>query len=133
MVKKEIDNEKEIIWEEKEGILYLNMGELKEETSIENLILETKKILEKSQGGARILVNLTPYLEKPRLRSSQFRKELAQKARDILNNPGFKKAAIFGGTNIVSTIASFITTAAGLKNVKIFENRGKALKWLKEE
>ena len=126
-------DEKKLIWEEKEGIVYLNMEKAYEESSIEDLILETKKVLEKFQGEAKVLIALTPYLKDPHLRSSQFRQELAEKAKDILKKPGFKKAAIFGGTTITRTIASFVTTAAGLKNIKVFENREKALKWLKEE
>ena len=45
----------------------------------------------------------------------------------------FEKIAVYGGNVIARTVGSFVLAAAvGIKNVKLFENKERALKWLKK-
>jgi hypothetical protein len=50
----------------------------------------------------------------------------------VYENTKFGKTAIFGLTVIPRAIAKFIIVASGVKNIKVFSDEKKALKWLKE-
>jgi len=113
-----------------EGIIYANMSDATSEASIEKMINETKAFLEESGGKGKVLINITPYLGLP-MRSSEFRKRMVEKAKNIIKYPGFAKAAVFGKNIVTRTSAFFIIGATGLKNIKVFDTKEKAVGWLK--
>lgn len=125
---KEPEGEKNKIWVGKDGILHLKVARTFIEEDVMELIKEVKETLGGFQAKAKILADMSTTSI---IRSSQFRKRTAEQIMKMAKDPGFEKAAIFGGNAVMRTIASFIIMASGVKNMKIFETREEALKWLK--
>ena len=92
-------------------------------------IEEAKKSLEKTLGKAKILIYMKTISI---IHSSIFRKTTADKIKAVAEKPGYKKAAIFGPSVTLRTITNFIITASGVKNMRIFNSKKEALRWLKE-
>ena len=99
------------------------------EGDIYELIKEAREAIEKLSGKAKILIDISGATV---FRSAQFRKKTAGQLRDIAENIGFKRAAMFGGGLIRRTIASFVIVASGVKKMRIFETKEEAVKWLKQ-
>ena len=79
-------------------------------------------------GNTSILIDLTSGFFAT---SSKLRKEIAEKFKELVKDPGFKKVAVFGGIAAV-TVASFIISLNKMENVKTFTKKEDALKWLKK-
>jgi len=122
--------DKSMVFVGRDGIINVELAKTMEEKDVEQLVTEIEEIMKKTPGKARILFNLTSTTT--HIRSSQFRKELAERIKKIDKNIGFTKVAFFGGNLIIRTIASFIIATAEFKNIKIFLNREEALKWLRK-
>ena len=65
--------------------------------------------------------------------SSQFTSGARKVWVKFLQNSNAKKVAIFGGNIFVRTLASFVIAATHKKNIKFFNNKINALKWLMEK
>lgn len=113
-----------------DGVVRVELADKMKEEDVEQLIERIEDIMEKAPGRARILFNLSSTTT--HIRSSQFRKKIAERIKEIAKNVGFAKIAFFGGNLIIRTIASFIVVSAGLKNIKIFPEQEEALKWLRK-
>ena len=120
--------EKNIIRQGTDGIIYIDVPKGISEQDIYKLIDEAEKFLKGLSGEAKILVDMS---EATIFRSAGFRKKAAKKMKEIAQGPGFKKAAMVGKDIFRRTIVSFVITAAGIKNVKVFKTKEEALKWLK--
>jgi len=117
------------IWIEKDGIIYIELSKRMSEEDVKQLMKEIEEAIRKVLGKAKILINLRTV---PTVWTSQFRKRLAERIKEIAKNIRFEKAALFGGNVVLRTIASFIIAATGLGNVKVFPTKEEALKWLKK-
>lgn len=53
--------------------------------------------------------------------------------KKIVKNPGFKRVAILGATVTIRVVGSFIVSASGIENIKVFKEKDKALEWLKNK
>jgi len=123
-------DEKSKVWLREDGIVYVVVGKTVSEEEVMDLIDKIEEILKSVPGKAKVLVDVGTVAV---IRSSSFRNKLAKRLRDTVESRGVEKAAFFGQKLITRTIVSFIVMASGLKNLKVFENKEKALKWLKED
>ncbi len=123
-------DEKSKVWLREDGIVYVVVGKTVSEEEVMDLIDKIEEILKSVPGKAKVLVDVGTVAV---IRSSSFRNKLAKRLRDTVESRGVEKAAFFGQKLITRTIVSFIVMASGLKNLKVFENKEKALKWLREE
>ena len=138
MEKKSSNKEEKVrktkVWLRGDGILCINVSGIATKEDINEMVEKTKDFLKTLQGKGRILLKLTTDLRivSKAWYTYKHRKILAEKTKNLFKEPGFKKAAIFckGVTN--RTVASFIITASGVDNVKIFDTEEKAVKWLKK-
>lgn len=118
------------VWIRKDGIWQIQIDKEWNEESLDSLIEVYKKTTQEQTIKPKILVNIT---YAARIPSSSFRKKASVFAREAARIFSFEKVALYGGGNIRKIIVSFITRAAGLKNIKFFSTEKEALKWLKEE
>ncbi len=123
------EKEQNKVWLGDDGIVYAEVKRAVIEQDAYSLLVEVKKMLQQASGKAKILINITTDSV---IRSSAFRKRVADEIMDISKNIGFEKAAIYGGTVTTRAIASFIIVASRQKNMKVFASKEKALKWLKK-
>lgn len=130
-IKNQDSGEKCKVWVEKGEIVYIKIAKVVVEKDVDWLIKETKRILKGFSGQAKILVNMGAIENTLGIRSPQFRRRTSKQIKDLIEDPGFRKAALFGGHVMHRTIASFIIAASGMKNIKIFGSKEEALKWLK--
>jgi len=128
MSKIEKNPEKMSIWRDKEGIVNVRMIRSLNPENIKNLIEQAREFAKTLSEKPKVIVDITSGLDPL---SSQFRKEIAVYVKELVENPGFKKVAIFGRI-VARTIGSFIIAASGEKNIKMFKNKEEALKWLKK-
>lgn len=117
------------VWVDEGGMIYIEVAKTITEQGVDKLIGEVRGALEKLLGKAKLLIDMNDVRI---IRSSQFRQKAAGQLRDMVENPGFEKAALFGGGLTRRTVASFIVAASGIKNMKVFETKEEALKWLKQ-
>jgi hypothetical protein len=117
------------VWIGDDGIVYAEVKRAVVEQDAYILLMEVKKILQQVSGKAKILIDITTDSV---IRSSAFRKRVADEIMDIAKNIGFEKTAIYGGTVTTRAIASFIMIASRQKNMKVFASKKEALKWLKK-
>ena len=117
------------VWTGKDGVVYVEVVKVSTEKEVVELVEKVKEIIIGRGKKAKILIEIKTSTI---IRSSQFRKRLTEKLRDIIEGPGFKKAAIFGGNIVSRTIASFVIVAGGIKNMRIFGTKEEALRWLNQ-
>ncbi len=123
--------EKTKIWIDKEGILNIKLFMKDTAVEVEDLLKDAKESLLTSGAKTKILVDISGVIV-GHMRSSQLRKEVVKSIKEWIKEAKFEKAAVFGGDIIKRTITSFILVASGIKNIRVFETREKALKWLKK-
>ncbi len=123
--------EKTKIWIDKEGILNIKIFMKDSAVETEDLLKDTKESLLASGAKTKILVDISGAVI-GHMRSSQLRRGVVKSIKEWIKEAKFEKAAVFGGDTIRRTIASFILVASGIKNIRVFETREKALKWLKK-
>ena len=123
--------EKSKVWIGKDGILNIVISMQNPEENIIDLLEEVKKVLSALGDRVKILVDISGSVL-GHMRSSQLRKGVAKNVNEWRQKVNFEKAALFGGDAIRRTISSFVITATGLKNIKVFETKEEALKWLKK-
>ena len=112
-----------------DGIVYIEIGKRVSEKGIIDLIDRLMEILKRLPKKSKILLNIgTLFL----IRSSVFRKELSDKVKFIFQEYDFGKAAFYSSNIKTRTVVSFVITATGLKNMKVFQTQEQALNWLKE-
>ena len=116
------------IWIDKEGIVHVRMIRDLTSENIKNLIEEGRELVKRLSGKPKVIIDIASGLSSIPF---QLRKEIGGYVKELVENPGFKKVAISGGI-IARTIASFIIAASGEKNIKVFETKEEALKWLKK-
>lgn len=120
------------VWINKDNIICLGIGQSPTKEDIENVIDEVEKILKELKGQGKVLIHTSPYLG-PVLSGAGFRKKLAEKTKKVFKEIGFKKIAIFGGDMMSRTITMFIISASGIKDMRVFKKKEKALEWLKQD
>lgn len=131
-IKNNKPEERSKVWTEEDGIVNIRIARVVTEEDVGELIWGVREALKSSLSKGRILIDMTNIAATAGIRSSKFRKRTAGQAKDLIEEPGFKKAALFGGKMMHRTIASFIITASGIKNIKMFKTKEEALKWLKD-
>jgi len=109
-----------------EGIVNVKMIRSLNSENIKNLIWKAREFAKTLSGKPKIIVDITSGLDRLPF---QLRKEIGEYVKELVEDPGFEKVAIFGGV-IARTIGSFIIAASGEKNIKMFKNKEEALKWL---
>ena len=123
--------EKSKVWIGKDGILNIVINMKNPVEDILDFLEEVKKVLSALGDRVKILVDISGSVL-GHMRSSQLRNRAARHIRGWLEKVKFEKVAIFGGDVVRRTITSFLVTATGLKNIKVFETKEDALKWLKK-
>jgi len=118
------------MWVREDGIWQIQIDKEWNEESLDSLIEVYKKTTQEQTIKPKILVNMT---YAARIPSSSFRKKASVFAKEAARIFSFERVALYGGGNIRKIIISFVTKAAGLKNIKFFSTEEEALKWLKEE
>lgn len=114
------------VWIEKDGIIYVEVVKTINEKELLDLLERVKEVSKEPSTSRKLLiVNL---VTSSVLRSYRFRKKVGEKFREII----FEKGAICEESFFSRIVASFIIAASGIKNVRIFETKKKALKWLKK-
>ena len=129
----ELKNNKESkVWMESDGIVRIRTGEAWGEEIMESLVEKILEIIKDLSVKPKFLVDLGL---SPHITSTVYRKNMARLAKEALKKIDFEKVAVYGGIGgrVQRIVVSFITTAAGIKNIKLFETEEEAFKWLKEE
>jgi hypothetical protein len=116
------------IWLEENNIVSVKIGKNVKGEKIMDLFNRGEKIAQDISGNILILIDLTSGFFAT---SSSLRKEIAERFKGLVKDPGFKKVAVFGGIAAI-TVASFIISLSKIENVKTFTKREDALKWLKK-
>ncbi len=119
------------VWIDEKGTIHIFETEPFTEQDIYHILETAKEALKKLRGKGKILVKITEKVTIP-VTSSYTRKILVEETKNIIKDPGFEKAAIYGGSAVSRTVASFIIMATGVKNIKIFKTKEKALEWLEK-
>ena len=118
------------IWTGKDNIIYVEVVD--KDLSGENvfkIMEDTVKIAREFSGKAKILANFIKPVFK--VGDSKFRKKLVGLIIEMYKDPGFEKVAICGVSTIVRVASLFVAKTAKLTNIRTFENKEQALKWLK--
>jgi len=132
----ELKNEETRAWLGDNGIVRIKLGEDwggEKEEAMEYLIKEIIEIANNLTTKPKLLINLG--LAPHHFYSSIYRKKMVKLARKALKELSYEKVAVYGGVGgrAQKIVVSFITAAAGVKNIKLFDTEEEALKWLKEE
>lgn len=122
------NNEESNIWLDENNVVNVKISKNVEGGKIMDLFNRGEKIARELSGNTSILIDLTSGFFAT---SSKLRKEIAEKFKELVKDPGFKKVAVFGGIAAV-TVASFIISLGKMENVKTFTKREEALNWLKK-
>jgi len=122
------EHEKSTIWLDENNIINVKIGKNVKTEEIMDLFDKGAKSGRELSGNTSILIDLTSGFF---ITSSKTRKEIAEKFKKLIENPGLNKVAVFGGV-MATTIASFIISLNDLGRAKTFKEREKALKWLRE-
>ena len=128
MPESENNPEKMTISLDKEGIVNVKIVRDLASEDIKNLIKEGRELVKRFSEKPKVIIDITSGLSPI---SFQLRKEIGGHVKELVESPGFEKVAVFGEI-IARTIASFIIAASGEKNIKVFEGKEEALKWLKK-
>ena len=126
---KDLKGKQNRVWLREGGIVCITLAKTLTEEDIWNILEDSEEKLRRLSGKGKVLINMSTTSV---IRSSQFRKITTEKIKKIARDPGFEKAAIYGGDIVLRTIASFIIMTSGTKNIKIFSTEKEALKWLKK-
>ena len=109
-------------------VVYIEVAEEVSEEEVFDLLDKIEEALKVIGKEAEVLVNITTNII---IRSSNFRKEIAERIKDIFKRQGFKKVSLFAPHLATRTIVSFIIAITQLDNIKVFKSEEEALKWLK--
>ena len=120
------NKEESRIWLDKNNIINVKIGKNIEMEEIMNLFDKGEGLGRDLSGRTSILIDLTSGFF---VTSSKLRKEIAERFKELVKDPGFKKVAVFGGIAAI-TVASFIISVSKMENVKTFTKREDALRWL---
>jgi hypothetical protein len=71
--------------------------------------------------GRDVIIDLT--------RSKGFSAQARKKWVSFLRHPSIHRTAIVGGSIFIRTVASFVIAAAGVTNIRFFENAKEAVAW----
>ena len=126
------DIEKNKIWIKDEKIISIRLGNVSSQDSISKLLEEAKEILKKFPDKDNVLIDLGVFSFSPNVSSSLFRKQVVEELRGIKIEAGSKKIAVFGGNVMKRTITSFVISASGIENMKVFKTEREALNWLEK-
>ena len=121
-----INKEESKIWLDENNIINVKIDKNIKTEEIMNLFDKGEEFGRELSGNTSILIDLTSGFF---VTSSKFRKEIAERFKDLIRDPGFKKVAVFGGI-VAITVASFIISLSKMENVKTFTKREDALRWL---
>ena len=108
-------------------MVYIEVSEEASEEEIMDLLDEIEEALKVIGKDAEILVNVTTTIV---IRSSIFRKRMAERIKDMFEEYGFKKVSFFVSSLATRTIISFIIATTQLNNIRVFKSEKEALKWL---
>ena len=126
--------EKNKIWIDKEGIINLKITKpVFTEDDFDKMLAKIIETVESVPVGKRkALVDLT--LEKVFTvgQRTRIRKKGVEALKENFKKLGLEKVALFTGSVTVKVIMSFMVTAAGIDNVRVFGTKEEALNWLKE-
>lgn len=116
----------------KDNIIYIEIT--KEDLSGEyilELMKEAIEVIRKFSGKAKLLAKFS----KPVLKvgSSKERKKMVKLIEDAYKDPGFDKLAICGVNTLLKIVSFFVVKATKIENIRIFESKEEALKWLKSD
>lgn len=127
------DSSEKNIYLREDGILYVDIAKIiignGNTEDVKELLEKVKEIAQSLPEPRSFLVKTTPYLGAP-VAASQYRKKIAEIVQKNLREISFNKVAMFGGDVTSRVITSFIITATGLKNFKVFKTKKEALEWL---
>jgi anti-anti-sigma regulatory factor len=114
---------------DKDGIVCVSIGEEISKSSIRELLDRLEDVLENTSIKAKIIIDMGNVTI---LRSSDFREELSERVKKIFKEHNFSRAAFYSKSIVVRTVALFIVSATGLKNIKVFDSEEKSKNWLEE-
>jgi len=120
------------VWMGEEGIVYVKIVRMVGEQDISDLIEGIKAYAKGPFDKLKIAVDTEDLKITASIRSSQFRKVAAHKARNCAQDMPIGKVAIFGRSTVERTIASFVIAASRMENMKLFSTKEQALEWLKK-
>jgi hypothetical protein len=126
----QIEKKGDSIYIGNDGILRTTIGASLTEEEVEKLINDALDLSQKKGGRTKVLVN---FLAAPHIPSVIFRKKIVKSIKEALKEVKNWKIATYGGGTIQKTVASFVASASGLKNIKFFKSETEALEWLKRE
>ena len=124
--------EKNKVWIDEGGILVIKIAKILVSEDAFKLISKGERFLVTLGGRGRILIEVLPGVDSFSV-TSEFRKTVSMRLKEIVQNPGFERVAILGATAIIRMVGSFIVSASGIENIKIFREKEKALEWLKNK
>ena len=122
------NKEESRVWLDENNIINVKIGKNVDGEKIMDLFNRGERLSREFLDNPLILIDLTSGFF---VTSSKLRKEIAEKFKELVRDPGFKKVAVFGGIAAV-TVASFIISLSKMDNVKTFTKREDALRWLKK-
>ena len=122
------NSEYKIWWDEKEGILRGQIIGDQDEESAKRILEKSDKLTASLNGRGIKVVNSLYDMSRAGTASSKARKIFAESFKKSTSS----KTALFGGGVVQRTIAKFIFTFSGVKNMRYFDTEDEALRWLKE-
>ena len=129
----ELTNNKDTMaWMGDDGIVRIRTGKVWGEEVMRSLVEKILEIIKDLPAKPKFLVDLGLA---PHITSTTYRRNMAKMAKEAFKKIKFEKVAVYGGIGgkVQKIVVSFIVTAAGIKNIKLFNAEEEALKWLKEE
>ena len=113
-----------------EDIIYMEIfGDVNE--NVFEIFEEAIEMAKRFSGKTKALLSF----EKPLASlegGSERRKKLVEMTKKAYKDPGFEKLAICGLSTLIRIAAYFVVKATKLDNIRVFESKKEALKWLKE-
>ena len=109
--------------------VYIKVSEEVSEEEVMDLLDEIEEALKVIGKEVKVLVNVATTIV---IRSSIFRKRIAERIKDIFEEYGFKKVSLSAPSLATRTIISFIIAITQLNNMRVFKSEKEALSWLKK-
>jgi UDP-N-acetylmuramyl pentapeptide synthase len=118
------ENKSKVWWDDQQKIVMVKVVGNIDVNSAKELMATIKEVAEKRPGKALILNDMSG-AGRPDSAARKYMMEATQPER-------IEKMAYFGADLMASVVVPFIMRTRGVKNVKFFGSKEKAIKWLKK-
>lgn len=111
------------------GIAFIDVERINDQEEFNRSLAQARNIVALHKGNAKILIHMR---DNPVFRTSKFRKYAAEKIKELMDEIGQVKSAIYAESIVTRAVSKFIMLATGYKDYKIFETKEESIRWLEE-